>query len=39
MKIMAAPHMITATLAMPAHVGDPWYLSALRTTPTTAVKM
>ena len=37
--IIAVPHMITATLATPAHMGGPWYLLALRTTPTTAVKM
>jgi hypothetical protein len=38
-KTIAAPHKITAILAMVALAGAPRYLSALRTTPTTAIKM
>jgi hypothetical protein len=30
MKIMTAPHTITATFAKPAHIGDPSFLLALR---------
>ena len=36
-KTIKAPQTITAALAMPAHVGSPRYLSALRQTPTTAI--
>ena len=37
MKTIKAPQAITAAFAMPAHVGSPRYLSALRQTPTTAI--
>ena len=38
-RIIAAPHTITATLAILAHIGGPSYLLALRTTPMIAIRM
>jgi len=38
-KIIRAPHTNTVTLAKLAQIGRPSYRLALRTTPTTAMKM